>query len=100
MAILNEIGQMKELVLAAKAAMEEVVEHGEELVLLIPYGTWINYPPKTWEGFCGLDHVEYDETLKPDEWVLMSRSEYLRNCIKSLGEKECESNGNQERKDN
>ena len=84
MAKLNEIGEMKEMVMSAKGVMDEVVAHGEELVLLIPYATWINYPPKTWEGFCGIDHVEYDETLRHDEWVLMSRSEYLRNCIKSL----------------
>ena len=86
---------MEKLIEKCKEAMKSMRESGvtDELVLVVPFGNYLNYSPVTWEEvkkITGVDHVERSEDGFPYnvEAVVMQRSEYLRMFINSLDEKE------------
>lgn len=98
---------MEELIEKCKEAVKRFRECGitDELVLVVPYMSYMGYSDRTWERVkekTGVDHVERSEIGFPHdvEAMVVQRSEYLRMFIKSLDEKESESNGDFERKDN
>lgn len=88
---------LEKLIEKCKEAVKKFRECGvtDELVLVVPYGNYLNYSPVTWEEVkeaAGVDHVERSEIGFPNdvEAMVVQRSEYLRMFIKSLGMRNCE----------